>query len=343
MGGDGGKSDGGKGNDGFQMDKRRGVIALLVATTGMGLSGLLNRGSTRVDFFGGELVAGESIGAFMTVGRMGMGLVLFAILLVLTHKTALFRRTRISPAIVLGGLSVGVSFAFYLVSALLTSLANAVFLIYTGPLFCTLLARAFRKEPISRFQGLCLGAVFAGMLLTSGVVSVGSGGVSVGFSLGASTPEFPQKGLGDALGLLSGVFYGLSLFFNGYRKDCDSTVRGVWNFLFATVGSLAVACAMCAAWPLGEVAMTPANWGFALALWIICGPVGLGFLLVAGRNLPAVEYSTISYWECVVSLLTSVLVFHEAMTAGTVIGGALIMLGGALPAFQALRGSAARP
>lgn len=335
-------SDGGKGDDGFQMDKRRGVATLLVATTGMGLSGLLNRGATRVDLFGGQLVAGESIGAFMTVGRMGMGLALFVALLVLTRRTGLFRRTRVTPSIVLGGLAVGVSFAFYMVSALLTSLANAVFLIYTGPLFCTLLARAFRKEPISRFQGLCLAAVFAGMLLTSGIVSAGPGGVSVGIALGAATPEFSQKGLGDALGLLSGVFYGLSLFFNGYRKDCDSVVRGVWNFLFATAGSLVVACAMCGAWPLGEVAMAPANWGFALALWVICGPVGLGCLLVAGRNLPAVEYSTIAYWECVVSLLASVLVFHEPLTTGTVVGGALIMLGGALPAFQALRGSAAR-
>lgn len=324
----------------FQMNKKLGVVSVLIATTGMGLSGLLNRGATRVDLFGSALVAGESIGAFMTVGRMAVALVSFVLLLVFTRKVGLFRRTHLTPSIVLGGLSVGVSFAFYMVSALLTSLANAVFLIYTGPLFCTLLARVFRREPINRFQGLCLLAVFAGMLLTSGIVSVGEGGVTLGLSFAAATPEFPQKGLGDALGLLSGVFYGLSLFFNGYRKDCDSVVRGVWNFLFATIGSLAIACAMCGVWPLGEVAMSGANWGFAVALWVICGPVGLGFLLVAGRNLPAVEYSTIAYWECVVSLFASVLVFNEAMTPGTMAGGALIILGGALPAIQAFRAQA---
>ncbi len=328
--------------DDYQMNRRLGVAAVLVATTGMGLSGLLTRGATRVEFFGAELVGGESIGAFMTVGRMVMGLAFFAVLLLATGKAGLFRRTRLTPAIALGGLLAGVSFAFYMVAALLTTLANAVFLIYTGPLFCTLLARVFRKEPISRFQGACLAAVFAGMLLTSGLVGFDEGGLAVGSLLGTASEEYPLMGLGNAMGLLSGVFYGVSLFCNGYRKDCDSTVRGVWNFLFASAGSLTVAFAMTGAWPLGEVALAPANWGFAVALWVICGPVGMGCLLVAGRNLPAVEYATISYWECVVSLAASALVFAEPLSAATLAGGALIIAGGALPALGALRGTPAR-
>ncbi|MCI8469637.1 MAG: EamA family transporter [Eggerthellaceae bacterium] len=323
-------------NGGYQMNRRLGVAAVLVATTGMGLSGLLTRGATRVDFFGSELVGGESIGAFMTVGRMVMGLALFLVLLLATRKAGLFRRTRLTPAIALGGLLSGISFAFYMVAALLTTLANAVFLIYTGPLFCTVLARVFRKEPISRFQGACLAAVFAGMLLTSGLVGFDETGLVLGAGA-AATDAYPHQALGNALGLLSGVFYGVSLFCNGYRKDCDSTVRGVWNFLFATVGSLAVAVAMTGAWPLGDVALSPVNGAFAVALWVICGPVGMGFLLVAGRNLPAVEYATISYWECVVSLAASALVFAEPLSAATLAGGALIIAGGALPALGALR------
>ena len=35
-----------------------------------------------------------------------------------------------------------------------------------------------------------------------------------------------DRGVGDAFGLLSGLFYGLSMFFNGYRKDADTTARG---------------------------------------------------------------------------------------------------------------------
>lgn len=323
----------------YRMDKRKGVIALLVSTTGMGLSGLLTRGATRIDFFGSEYVAGHSIGAFMTVGRMVAGFLLFALLLLVTKKVVLLRQTKVTPSIILGGLCIGIALALYMVASLFTTLADAVFLIYTGPLFCTLFARAFRHERVSGFQAGCLAVVFVGMLLTSGIVSFDDGGVSVGLSFGASTPAFPNKGTGDALGLMSGLFYGLSLFFNGYRKDCDVAVRGIWNFAAATIGSLSVAFALSAIMPLGDVDMSMQNWLFAVTLWLVCGPLALGLLLVAGRNLPAVEYSTISYWECVVSVLASLVVYGEVLESATLLGGALIVAGGALPAIMALRGS----
>lgn len=321
----------------YQMNQKRGVVALLISTTGMGLSGLLTRGATRIDFFGTEHVAGASIGAFMTIGRMVMGLVFFAILLFATKKLELFKTTRVSASIVLAGLFVGIALSCYMVAILFTSIADAVFLIYTGPLFCTILARVFRKEHISPVQGICLALVFIGMLLTSGIVSFDANGITVGTANNHAPEIFPDKPLGDLLGLLSGIFYGISLFFNGYRKDCDSTIRGVWNFLFAAIGSTAVALILAQSWPLGEVTMSAQNWVFALALWIICGPVGLGLLLVAGRNLSAVEYSTIAYWECVVSLLVSILVYAEPLHAATMLGGALIIIGGALPAIHTLR------
>lgn len=324
------------GASGYSMNKRMGVIALLLSTTGMGLAGCLTRAATRTDFFGTEYVAGESIGAFMTLGRMVCGLITFVVLVLLTRRTQLFRETRVTPSLILGGLCIGVALSLYMVAALLTTLADAVFLIYTGPLFCTVLARIFRREAIDAAQWICLAFVFVGMLFTAGIVSVSEAGVTLGFDFSVSEPGYPRKGLGDALGLLAGVFYGFSLFFNGYRKDCDSVVRGVWNFGAASVGSLVVAGIMCVFWPLGEVTMTAANWSWAAALWLICGPFALGLLLVAGRNLPAVEYSTIAYWECVVSLLVGSLVYQEPLSASTIIGGVFIVAGGTLPALRSL-------
>jgi drug/metabolite transporter (DMT)-like permease len=315
------------------MDRKRGIISLLASTTGLGLAGMLTRGATRIDFFGNEYIAGQSIGAFMTTGRMVAAFILFAILLFATRKTQLFKQTRLTPAIVLGGISVGIGLTFYLVATLLTTLADAVFLIYTGPLFCTLLARIFRKEKISLLQGLCLIAVFVGMLFTSEILKFGEGGLELAFSFSSTNSNYPQKSLGDIFGLLSGLFYGISLFFNGYRRDCDTAVRGVWNFLFASIASACVACTMSYFWPLGEITVQPINWIFMILLWLICGPFGLGLLLVAGKNLPAVEYSTIAYWECIVSICAGVLVFGEVLTPPTIIGGALILIGGALPIF----------
>lgn len=309
----------------YVMNKKLGAIAMLLSATGMGLVGTFSRGATH------GLIPDDKavIGSFLALGRMSTGLLGFALLLVLTHRVGLFRRTRLSPAIALGGISIGLSLGFYISSTLLTSIANAVFLIYTGPLFCTLLARVFRKEKVSALNGFFLVLVFIGMLLTMGIVGVEDGDLSFGLDLSSSSAEYPKKALGDLLGLLSGVFYGLSLFFNGYRKDVDSIVRGAWNFAWATVATTVMSLVL-RPWH-GVASLTGANWAWAVGLFIICGLFALGFLVVAGRNLPAVEMSTISYWECPVAIVCGLLVFHESLTGLGALGGLLIVGGGFAP------------
>ena len=188
---------------------------------------------------------------------------------------------------------IGLSLACYVTATLLTSVANSVLFIYTGPVLCILFARIFRKEPMSILQWVCLAAVIVGTLFGNNIVGFNeSGAFTVSFSLEMSTPDYPQKGIGDIFGLLSGVFYGLSMFFNGYRKDADTTARGVWNFLAAALAALAVTLVMNfmgesgivpSNWAL-NLHLTPFNWIGAVLLWIFSGAVALGFLLVAAAT-----------------------------------------------------------
>ncbi len=331
----------------YQMDRRWGTIAMLISATGMGLVPLFSRMGTRTEFLDGKmgLNAGDSVGALMATGRMSMGILFFVILMFATHKTGVFKKLKLTPAIALGGVMIGLSLACYVTSTLLTSVANAVLFIYTGPVFCVLMARIFRKEPMSGLQWICLFVVFFGMLFAEGLVGFSDGGFMVDFSLETSTPEFPQKGLGDIFGLLSGVFYGSSMFFNGYRKDADTTARGVWNFIFAALAAgsltfvlnaLGTSGAVPPNWAL-DLHLTTANWIGAVLLWIICGPVALGFLLVAGRNLPAADYSTIAYWEVPVALFIGLVIFSEPFTINSAIGTVLIVGAGAIPAIKGMR------
>ena len=340
----------GNGKDGsgsYQMRLGFGTIAMLISATGMGLVPLFSRWATRTDMFDGTagFNAGDSIGALMAVGRMGMGVLFFLILLVATHKVHVFKKLKLTPAIALGGLMIGMSLACYVTSTLLTTVSNAVLFIYIGPVVCVLLARIFRKEPMSVLQWVCLAAVFVGMLFGEGLLGFGVGGQAFGFdfNLVPATPEFPQKGLGDAFGLASGFFYGASMFFNGYRKDADTTARGVWNFIFAVLGAGIITIVLNSLganpgmenWAL-NVHFTTFNWIGAVLLWIICGPIALGFLLVAGRNLPAADYGTIAYWEVPVAIFTGLVVFGEALTINTILGGILIIGGGAIPSIKGM-------
>ena len=332
---------------GFEMDRKWGTIAMLISATGMGLVPLFSRWGTRTEMLDGTagLNAGDSVGAFMAVGRMAMGLIFFVALVLITHKVGVFKKLKVTPAIILGGVMIGLSLACYVTATLLTSVANSVLFIYTGPVLCILFARIFRKEPMSILQWVCLAAVIVGTLFGNNIVGFNeSGAFTVSFSLEMSTPDYPQKGIGDIFGLLSGVFYGLSMFFNGYRKDADTTARGVWNFLAAALAALVVTLAMNfmgesgivpSNWAL-NLHLTPFNWIGAVLLWIFSGAVALGFLLVAGRNLPAADYGTIAYWEVPVALFIGLVIFGEALTINTIIGGVLIIGGGAIPAIKGI-------
>ena len=309
----------------YVMNKKLGAIAMLLSATGMGLVGTISRGATA-----GLAHADKSvIGSFLAFGRMTVGLLGFTLILIFTRKVGLFHRTRLSTTVILGGVSIGLSLGCYISSTLMTTMTNAVFLIYTGPLFCALLARIFRKERISVLSGVFLSLVFLGMLPTIGIIDIKNGSLTFGLDLSTGNPKFPQKSLGDLLGLLSGVFYGLALFFYGYRKDVDSVVRGVWNFFWAACATLAMSIVL-RPWH-GVASFTAANWMWAVVLFVVCGLFALGFLVVAGRNLPAVEYSTISYWECAVVIVCSLLIWKEQLSPMEIIGGLLIVGGGLAP------------
>ena len=333
------------GSTGYEMKIGLGTIAMLISATGMGLVPLFSRWATRTDMFDRALGlnAGDSIGALMAVGRMSMGVLFFVVIMFATGKVETFKKLKLTPAIALGGLMIGMSLACYVTSTLLTTISNAVLFIYIGPVVCVVLARIFRKEPMSALQWVCLVAVFIGMLFGNNLMGFNESGFFVDFNLVPSTPEFPQKGLGDAFGLASGFFYGASMFFNGYRKDADTTARGVWNFIFAVLGAGVITVVLNSLganpgmenWAL-NIHFTAFNWIGALLLWVICGPVALGFLLVAGRNLPAADYGTIAYWEVPVAIFVGLVVFGEALTVNTILGGILIIGGGAIPSIKGM-------
>ncbi|MDC4233692.1 DMT family transporter [Actinomyces sp. B33] len=311
----------------YSMNKRLGALAMVLSATGMGLVGTFSRGATD-----GLLPEHKAvIGSFLAFGRMSFGVIGFLIIALATKKLSDVFHARITPAVVLGGISIGLSLGCYISSTLLTSIANAVFLIYTGPLFCTILARIFRKEKVSPLAAAFLSLVFIGMLMTIGIIGWENGRPTFGLDLSASSAEYPLKPLGDLLGLLSGVFYGLALFFYGYRKDMDSIVRGTWNFIWAVVATLAMSIVL-RPWE-GVSTFTGSNWAWGVGLFLVCGLFALGWLVVAGRNLPAVEMSTISYWECVVAIICGLLIFHESLDFVSGIGGLLIIIGGLAPIF----------
>ena len=60
--------------------------------------------------------------------------------------------------------------------------------------------------------------------------------------------------------------------------------------------------------------MTGRNWLWAIVLFAVCGLGAIGLLVVAGKNLKAVELSTPEYRESLIALLLGSLLCAESMS-----------------------------
>lgn len=282
-------------------------------------------------------------GDFISFGRNFIGFIaLTVVFLFLKGSFKKIKVTRFSPSMLFSGIFLGLLSGLYVISTQYTTLANASFLIYTGPIYSTILAAIFLKEKINIKGILCIAAVVLGMLFIVGIIT----------PQGLTLDLDPKWMFGNMIGLLSGVAYGLYLFVARYREDCDSNVRSWWNFLFASITILglmlvdnflsgglkytvkingvqqvdAAGQIMTADWNL--FAMDPTSWLVWIAAALITGFIAFHLLAYATKMLKAGELAAISYQETIMASVLGFFMFGELLTPLQLVGGALIIIGG---------------
>lgn len=234
----------------------------------------------------------------------------------------------------LSGIFLGLLSGLYCLSTQYTTLANASFLIYTGPIYSTILAAIFLKEKINIKGALCIIAVVIGMLFIVGIIT----------PQGLTLDLDPKYAFGNAVAFASGVAYGLYLFFSRYREDCDSNVRSWWNFLFGSAvdpGFAGLASLLpqplaytekingvtqfdangqiiTHAWSL--FTMDGNSWIVLIAAALITGFGAFYLLTFATKRLKAGELAAISYQETIMASILGLIMFGEVMTAFQLIG-----------------------
>lgn len=288
------------------MSRRIGVIAILLSAAGMSLSGLFARMATP---------AGAATGEALTLGRMAVGAVGMLVIIAFAGRLRQLRRVKLSPAVVLGGVFLGLSLATYLSATVLTDLSRAVVLHYLGPVLCTVLAAVVLKERVSPADALSLGGSFVGMVLAAGLFGTDTG------------PMTRNDVLGTVLAAASGVFYGLALLSYRYRADMPSDVRSFWNFAF---GAVATAGMVLLVRP-DLSGMTATNWAWAGGFFVVSGLLALGLLVVAGKHLRSAELSGLSFTEVVGATLVGAIVYSETFSPVMVLGTVLILVAAVVP------------
>ncbi|MCL6415485.1 DMT family transporter [Aestuariirhabdus sp. Z084] len=286
--------------------KTLGYSTMIVSAALMGCVGLFARNINT----SGDVIA---------FTRMCVGAICILMIMSYQGKALMLKATKLTPAVIASGACLGLCLAAYVSATKYTSLANAVFLIYTGPVISTILAAIFLKEKISKLTAALLTAVFIGCLFIIGIIGFNeSGGLTL--TLSFSKENF----IGDMLGLASGLGYGMYLFLSRYRTDVGSDSRSFFNFLF---GALAIAIYFVIS-PPSLAEMDTSSWIWLISMGFFIGFGALSLLTVAAKHLKAAELACVSYFETVVGAGIGIMVFSESMTTLQFIGGALVIAGG---------------
>ena len=277
--------------------KTKGISLVLLAGASWGLIGLFSRSLDSIGLGALDITA---LRGFFT------GLALLAVVPLMNPKALKVRLRDLWCMAGCGIASITFFNICYFTTLQQTSIGIAVVLLYTSPVFVTVLSRFCFGEVFRKRTFLALALVTAGCVLVSGVT--GGGGLTFRSLL---------------TGLGSGFCYALYSIFGRYaqQRGYSSIAITLWSFIFA-----------------GTAALFILNWGSVLPVlgtgtpWLpLAGLVLVSTILpyftyTAGlRLLPPSTAAIVATIEPVVGTLVGILVFGESLTASALAGMALII------------------
>lgn len=210
--------------------------------------------------------------------------------------------------LLLGLLEAGAIFAYF-IAVRYTTVSIAVLLLYTAPVYVTLLSPLLLKEKITRRSLLALGLSITGVVI---VIQPDATGYDAGNIIGI------------AMGLMAGVLYALMILTSRYLKDYYSgTAQTAWSIIM----NLVVFSAFITAAPPAAVMEN-------LPLLVLFGllPTAIGSMLYFnGISLIGAQSASImALIEPVSAVLFAFIFLGEPVSMGTFVGGAFILLGALL-------------
>lgn len=203
----------------------------------------------------------------------------------------------------------------------LTSIAMAVTLQYTAPIFVTVLSRFIYKEPITVAKLTGLAVAVAGLSMAVGIQDVLLGG------------ELSISPLAIAVGLTSGFFYGLyTLLLKRLSLDYHPVYLNIW-----VMGSGALSAFILATLTRTGI-VVPSGWiSWRGVLLLSFGPGLLGFYMytIGLSRVESSRASIVATVEPVAAGLLGYLVFEEMISPVQAIGMGMVITGIAFVGLEA--------
>ena len=274
----------------------KGYIQIATAAILFGLIGIFVKLTTRMPL--GSII----------FYRLLFGLVAIALFFACCRRLSELRLGQKKQYLLLLGMMQAGAMLSYFFSVKHTSVSIAVLLLYTAPVYVTLLSPILLKEYINRRSISALAIAITGVIL---VIRPDTLFQDVDYTYL----------IGLAAGLVSGLFYGGMTLTSRYLKDYyTGTAQGAWALLITLL-----------IFAPYSVAVAPAILLDNLAVLVLFGliPTALALVLYLSglMQVRAQNASIVALLEPASAVVFAYIILSEPVTASMLAGGALILLG----------------
>lgn len=194
-----------------------------------------------------------------------------------------------------------------------TSVANAIFLHYTMPLFAFLIAIFFLRESVNKWKVFALFLAVAGIFLVFDVKLLFNG--------------FDLVNWGNLLALSSAFTYAMIIVVSRKLDKVSKFTMYFWNFFLSTI-------LMAFFLPLGFSIPSLSQLPLLLVYCVVISYVCLILFYYGAGKVEASRSSIIMLLEAVISVIAAYIILHEPLSVLQVVGGGFILFGSLLLVFK---------
>lgn len=244
--------------------------------------------------------------------RLAIAALLVAIMGLITRQPLLLKRQEV-PRFLLYGLVTALHFIFYIAALSFTTIAHALAIVYTSPIFVTLISAVVLHEPLPPRKYVGIAVAIIGVAIMAGFEP----------HYTACSLHGQCMALGDGIAFLSAICFGIYSVIGRGERERHPLFRYTTNvYGLAALWLLPITLffAFQHSYPLAAV-------GSVIALGIF--PLGLGHTLynAAVRRVHATYANLISTQEVTGGILLGIWLLHEIPSVTTIIGVVVTLIG----------------
>lgn len=286
-----------------------GIIAALLSALLMGTIGVFSKITG---------LPAETITFF----RLMLGAGFMLLFLLVTRQTGCLKQWPTWPVLINGGMLSGF-IIFYVQAMNLTTMANAIMLVYLAPLTASFYAHFFLGERLNRASIFLIGAALFGFAMM------------MEFRIDFSTGSNHFAGI--CLALIAMFCYaGFILINRVIRKDVHVYTRTFYQLLTGALIMLPFLL-------LNMPTISTENWFWLLGTGLFPGFLAILCAVIALSRLPAATFGTLAYFEPIAVILFGWLIFSETLSPLQIAGCVLILGSGVVKAWLTARTQPAGP